>query len=644
MSNFAIAGEFDSSKLDIPSIDIESELSKDKERSIDASVEKRTQDDIDILDNSTENKLSKKRQKLNILGSLRKNKSPDKKEDVLNKNKDTNIENNKTSNLDISSETMNYNPDTKDLEAIGNAKVYFPLEDTTLYAEKIIFNYDHNTIRALNNVRILKDGKWMFGDYILVDLNYGNSLIEEPITKDDFITIKAQYSNIEEDKMKAYWGNVKFRDDYALSFQTRSFGNYFPLEKEFKQELYNDGKIESNKYYLKVKNIKMDRYEQHDVVEFQDADLYINDQKIYKLKDIRTYSDKERNYVEVSSPEVGSYRNFGLYAGYGYVFKLPLASTLKITPALVFDDSKVGFGVISRFMNKYNTTEFGYGTAKDKWIVRGKHNITDDLWINYGYETYIDDWFLGQRRPEYIAQLVHHKKYNLEDLEATFENRFNIAFLKDLHSNLSTFRGKWQTQAIKNFYTYTNERHKFDASLGLMNQTSLALYGTGDVQGILRFGPTLFTRYKNWASRISYFMGATNGDSPVLFDRYRYGKQAVEFTESLALCKYLSLAYSGTAVLSDDKFDGDLMQENKFYISIGPPYAKLSIGYDTKRQNSYFDFSMLVGTENNDLDFEYLEINDMNKKKKKNSKKSNQKLMINQENKIESDNKNLTNI
>ena len=87
-------------------------------------------------------------------------------------------------NVDITSQRMDYDPETENIIASGNARVYFAKEDTTLYANKIVFNHQHNKITAKGKVRMVKDGKWVYGDYIIIDMNFGNSLIENPITED----------------------------------------------------------------------------------------------------------------------------------------------------------------------------------------------------------------------------------------------------------------------------------------------------------------------------------------------------------------------------------------------------------------------------------------------------------------------------
>lgn len=527
-------------------------------------------------------------------------------------------------NVDITSERMDYDPKTENIIASGNARVYFAKEDTTLYANKIVFNHQHNKITAKGKVRMVKNGKWVYGDYIVVDLNFGNSLIENPITKDDKITLNAQYGNMSEDKIKGYWGNIKFNDKTAIALQTRTFGRYFPLEQEFQQDMVDkdDKTLKNNSFTLKAKTVIIDRFKEHDTAKLKQASIYRNGEHLTGIGDIELITDKDQNYVELSGPELGSENQLGMFLGYGFVFKMPKGSTLKVAP-IVTQKSEFGLGFISRFLSKRNRVEFGYGTSKDKIILDGEYKINGDWTFDYGINSYKDDGFMGARMPELIGELRYKKEYKIPELSANFSHELKAGIARDYNwdessdRNFSTFRAKWQAQLYKELFTYVYS-DDIDVQIGLIGQTSLGLYGTGDTQAVVRFAPTISHRFKRWHSRVSYYMSGIKDDSPFDFDKYRYGKSALEFTQSLALCKYLSIAYRGVYVLDGETYDNERMQENRFYISVGPPNAKFSIGYDSLRKNTYFDISMLIGSEKSGVDFEYLEMNDIEKQKKKN--------------------------
>ena len=81
-----------------------------------------------------------------------------KEEKRQNVNKKEKKEKKDNSKVDIKSDEMNYDPKTEDVIATGNARVYFEEDDVTIYAEKIVFNYNSNSIKAHKNVRIFKYG------------------------------------------------------------------------------------------------------------------------------------------------------------------------------------------------------------------------------------------------------------------------------------------------------------------------------------------------------------------------------------------------------------------------------------------------------------------------------------------------------
>lgn len=606
-------------------------LKKDKNKSL--KVNEKTKKKFNISDDKIDKNIDDtSSQNKTVNAQVIKNENKDEKQVKTTRrrffswNKKDNPQKTKkeSSNIDITSERMDYDPKTENVIASGNARVYFSKEDTTLYANKIVFNHQHNKITAKGKVRMVKDGKWVYGDYIIIDMNFGNSLIENPITKDDKITLNAQYGNMTEDKIKGYWGNIKFNDKTAIALQTRTFGRYFPLEQEFQQDMVDkdDKALKNNSFTLKARTIIIDRFKEHDSAKLKQASIYRNGEHLTGIGDIELITDKEQNFVELSGPELGSENQLGMFLGYGFVFKMPKGSTLKVAP-VVTQKSDFGIGFTSRFLSKRNHVEFGYGTSRDKIVMDGKYKINGDWTFDYGINSYKDDWFMGARMPELIGELKYKKSYKIPELSARFSHELKAGIARDYNfdgssdRNFSTFRAKWQSELYKELFTYVYS-DDIDLQIGLIGQTSLGVYGTGDTQAVVRFAPTISHRFKRWHSRVSYYMSGIKDDSPFDFDKYRYGKSALEFTQSLAICKYLSIAYRGVYVLDGETYDNKNMQENRFYVSVGPPNAKFSIGYDYLRKNTYFDMSMLIGSEKSGVDFEYLEMNDVEKQKKNN--------------------------
>ena len=516
-----------------------------------------------------------------------------------------------TTDVLVDSETIEYFPERHEFEAVGNAKVTFPEENSTLLADRIIFNHDTNFIKGYGNVVLIKDGQKVNGDYIQVDLNEDNAMMTHPVLNHMAIKIRAKNVQVSDAKTEAMDGIVTFNDKVTYKFTSRpimGFDNPM-MEDAIPQNFYFKEKYD-NKWKLKAKTITIDSYKDRDIATLKNADMYIKDTKLASAGKIKLYTDKEQGYIETNMLELGSMRNFGAYISPGIVLQTPNASTLKIGPAVTYK-SEFGVGALARFLTDKNRTDFGWSSSRDKFVLRGDQEITDDLRLEYGINSYMSNFFLGGRMPEYGVQLVHHKAYDIEDLGVNFQNRFVGGFYRDWgDTSFSTTKFAWQTSSAKSLFKYVNNESKFAMDFGLNVQTHVALYGNGDTMGLLRAGPYLRTQYKAWQQYVAYFQGGQAGDSPFYFDKNFYGKSNVMLGESLRISKYLTLMYTATIVLSNDTPDDRMLQENRIYFAIGPDDLKFLIGYDIYRQNAAMGISMNVGAENSEVEFNRLILND----------------------------------
>src|SRR5574344_1955742 len=452
----------------------------------------------------------------------------------------------------VDSETLEYYPERHEFEAIGNAKVAFPQEKSVLNADKIVFNHDTNIVKGFGHVVLVKEGQKVFGEYIQVDLNDENALLTHPVMNHMSIKIKAKTGNIYDAKTEAMDGKVTFNDKTMYKFNSRPLFNFDdPMLKDSIPQYFYFKEKYDNKWHLKAKTIIIDSYKDRDIATLKDADFYLQNTKIASAGDIKLYTDKEQQYIETNLIEVGGIRNIGTFISPGYVFKTPNSSTLKLGPALTYD-SKIGVGAMGRFLTDKNRTDFGYSTSRSKIVVRGEQEFNDDLRLQYGINSYLDDGFLGGRLPQHGLQLIHDKTHEIEDLGISFRNRFSGGYAKDWERSFGTIKMSWQTMSSKSLFEYVNPEGEFACDFGVNAQTHAALYGTGDTMGIVRVGPYIKTQYKAWQQYISFFEGGQAGDSPFNYDKNFYGKSNVVLGESLRICKYLTLMYSATVVLSGD--------------------------------------------------------------------------------------------
>ena len=128
--------------------------------------------------------------------------------------------------IELSADYMEYFPDRFEVEAVGNAKVAFIKHNTILSADKIVFNYDRNILRAHQNVVLQSNESRTEGDFIKLDLNKPEGWMEAPVTKTDAIKLSAKEAFIYSDKIEEYDGVAKILQNETLRFGARSFASY----------------------------------------------------------------------------------------------------------------------------------------------------------------------------------------------------------------------------------------------------------------------------------------------------------------------------------------------------------------------------------------------------------------------------------
>lgn len=511
----------------------------------------------------------------------------------------------------IDSDIIEYYPERFEFEAVGNAKVSVPSHNSVMTADRFVYNHDINYVKAYGNIVLTRDNQKIYGDFIQIDLNENNAMISRPILENVSVKIRAKNAIVTEDKVEALDGFVTVNQKANYKFISRPvFGFHEPMMDDVIPKNFYFKEKYDNKWRLKAKTIVIDARKDRDVATLKNADVFIKDTKLASAGNIKLYTDKEQKYMESNLLELGSLRNLGAYISPGIVIPTPNASTLKIGPALTYKHD-IGIGALGRFMTDKNRTAFGWSTSNDKIVVRGEQEMTENLSLQYGLNSYLSNWFLGSRMPKYGFQFLHHKNYDIEDLGINFQNRFVGGFARDWGDrNFSTTKFAWQTTTGKELFRYKNQDAKFAASAGINVQSHVALYGTGDTMGLIRTGPYLRTQYRSWQQHLGYYIGGQAGDSPFYFDKNFYGKSNIVLGESLRISKYLTLMYSTTIVLSGDTPNGKSQQENRIYFLIGPDDVKFMIGYDMYRRNASMGFMLNVGAENSDIAFNRLILQD----------------------------------
>ena len=541
------------------------------------------------------------------------------------KNKNKKAENKElknTENIILDCENMDYDTDKYCLYAKGNVNVQFVEQDTIVKADTITYDRMNNTIKAEGNVSILKNGQTINGDYIFVDMNEENALIENPISSTATITMTAKKGYVFGNKIVQENGNIIVDESFPIEFRGSKRGPsnasiMYPKE----QSLTSD--IEKGLVKVDARQIQITQKGDLETIRVKGVNVKKGKVTLLKIPALKVYTNKNHDYVETNSWEIGSFRDLGMYIGPGFVFELPKGSVLKAMPILNYKD-KIGVGGIGRFSSGTNTTRVAYGTSVNKFVIKGKQALDDDLYLQYGVNDYLDEWFLGRRRPKYGVDLVYNKSYSsknflIKDHRSSFAHRLDAGFYHDIDhdrhykalkgGNMSTARFRYMAQAEQSFWSYRNEEKLTAFDLSLVSQLAASVYGTGNTQFIGRIGPRLHTQVKRWAQDIGYFQSVYEDNTPLkVFDTYRYGKSYIYLREYFRVNKYLNLCWFGSANLSDDSPGGRFLHENSFYLSIGPEDFRLNIGYDTVRENTFFNFEVMMDAKGSNINYDKLEI------------------------------------
>jgi len=540
-------------------------------------------------------------------------------------------------NINITADSMDYYPDTYEIHAIGNAKLNLKAQKTKIYADKIVFNYDKNTLTAFGDVELVSPDSKTEGSYLKLDLTQPNGWMQNPSTVTESIKIESKEAFICSGRLEEYDGRAKIIKDDVIRLAGRSFSSYID-QGGVLDEVETLSEESKGIYKIKANTIIIDSLDEHEVIKIKNAGVYLKDHKIAVIPTLKIAVNKTRSVVETNLPEIGSEQYMGMYAGPAVVLNVPGGSTLKLAPVLTYGSSGFGLGAIAKFRSENNYTQAGYGTSKEKFILKGRQRLAPGFLLNYSVYSNQSEWFLGYRMPKYSLNLEYSRSDYIKDLNVNFSQVYSAGIYTDNINGKYDFkrtgaRFRWMTQTYKPIYKYYNKEAKAGIKFGIVAQTAASLYSQGNVTGIFRIGPSLNTQIGNWKQTISYYHTATAGESPFTFDRYRYGRGNIVFIESLKVNKYIDLGYIASVALhskyhNDGEFNDSMLQESRFMICAGPEYAKLIVGYDVVRHTTLMQISMMLGTKDSDIEFKKTVIKNPEKfgqksqKEKKPEKKS----------------------
>ncbi len=526
--------------------------------------------------------------------------------------------------LELSSETVDFYPETSQYVAKGNAILLIPQENMQMKANEIIIDQRSYEIIGIGNVKIVKDGADYYGDYIRINTKKESSFFKNPILYFAEITINSDSATMYANETIAKEGSAIIEKNANMVLSTSQFGSvladrFFDPNKQFDST--------KNNYKIIAKKILVKRAEDR-------TDITLKSAKIYRGKHLVGYSpsftfatDKDVNYIETSFPEFGNRSRIGTYVAPSLVMGLPNASTLKAGPLMSLNtDMDFGIGAFARLNTPKSQSNFMYSSATGNFLVDASYKFTDNLRLNFVGNDYIDTGWMGGQMPNYGVELVHEKFATIEQANLWLRNRVSAGLFddnRDYGSNtLTTARYKWQVEGYNSKPLLNWEKYLM---LGYAYQHDLTLYQTGERAGVLRAGPRIYSDLGRLLWEVTYFAAGQYEESPFIFDRYRYGKNNVRFRGQYYINKYLSIAYYASANLSGRDYEDNWLTENQFIASVGTEDLKLRIGFDTVRNSSVVGFDMLLGSNKALVEFDEMKVVDFDARAKEKSDKKEKK-------------------
>lgn len=535
-------------------------------------------------------------------------------------------------------ETMEYFAERTELEANGNVVMFFPENNSTLKADKVVYNQTSNLIKAYGHVVLIHDGQELFGDFMNIDMNEENAVMDNPATDAFQIRARAKKGYMYGDKIIQEQGSLYVKKHAMVNLKAEMFGpDLDTMYLDDKDRSYFMKESHGEKFKIKTNDLIINSKKEHDTLTLKHAEIYFGGKKVGTIPSITMHTNKKQDYAEADFPELGTMTNLGAFVGPGFVFDTPRGTTLKVVPMLNYQsnggtdnsntggsDNKLGWGSIVKFKSATNKTDMAYGTTNGVFLMAGMQRLDDKLYLQYGMNRFMDDGFMGFRMAKVLGELVYNNDFYKKDFFArnkdlVYSHRIAAGYAQDGAGKsplldgdgfVGTTRFKYMAQLSETLYKFnTDFKSPINARLDLVEAGSAALYGTGDTQMVARIGPMLHTQYKSWMQDVGYFLSAYDDKTPMRgYDAYMYGRSNVYMRESFRICKYLTASWFGSLNLSQDSWDGNMIQENGFYFGIGPDDVKLNIGYDTVRQQSFVSMSMHLDAKGTTVEYKKMVI------------------------------------
>jgi hypothetical protein len=540
--------------------------------------------------------------------------------------------------VEIEADQIHYSEDTNLYEAVGDAKVYLPGKDATLYADKITFDSSKKLIEGFGNLRLINEKNVLWGTYAC----FGSEDYKYSVTDPKFfvqgLRLKARKADsqyIENAKEKKEKNTIHFQEGVLA------------LDKPIK--IFYPGNVQDTRYM-------MDRVFVNRTMELDWDDLPEESTLKYSAKEIIYDDTKKLNNLQIKGARVWLTKNFSIpfplhinttvgeysetkFRGFvignserlgGFslgprFFKAYDYGVWGLAPIFQIGNDGVGGGGILSFHRPGDTTAImgGYGSLDNRFIVNAHQELPYGFNLNFLVNQNKSGSVFGMSQVGLLAEVLHRARikapfidrrglrlntsvgwaqdnkdlFSLERLLTLSETRGDKG---EIDGNESGFRAETSTDFYtKPFLRLGNEL--YNMSLSARGLSSLRFYGTGDIYALGRVGPSMEARFNRLSFEIAYLISGEVGETPFLFDQYVDGKQALVFDGDFTINKWFSFGTYLSYNIDDDRFT-----RNQVRTEFGAEDFKLRLSYDPIRNQLDIGFNVNYGEP---LKFDTMKVN-----------------------------------
>lgn len=540
--------------------------------------------------------------------------------------------------VEIEADQIHYSDDLKLYEALGNAEVYLPGKDATLYAEKITFNSETQLIEGFGDLRLVNEENVLWGTYASFSTSDYKYSVLDPKFFVQGLRLKARKADsqyIENAKEKNEKNTIRFEEGIlALDQPIKIFSPGNIQDTRYMQDRVMANKKaelnwldlpEESTFKYSAKEIIYDDTKKLNNLQIKGARVWLNKRfsipsPIHITTTVGEYADtKFRGMVIGNSERLGGF-SLGprFFKAYDY-------GVWGLAPVIQFGNDGVGGGGILSFHRPGDTTAImgGYGSLDNRFIVNAHQELPYGFNLNFLVNQNKQGGAFGMSQVGALGEVLHKARikapfidkrgirlntsigwaqdnkdlFSLERLLTLSEARGDKG---EIDSNKSGFRAESATDFYtKPFLRFGNEL--YNMSLSGRGLGSMRFYGTGDIYALGRVGPSIEARFDRLSFEIAYLISGEIGESPFLFDQYVDGKQAIVFDGDFMINKWFSFGTYLSYNIDDDRFT-----RNQVRTEFGPQDFKLRLSYDPIRNQMDLGFNVNYGEP---VKFETMKVN-----------------------------------